>query len=202
MLKSWKRTLGFALIVVAFSCTHEKSTLGEQYFNDGEYEKAIEEYTKVIKIKPRSIEVIYNRGRAFQELDREAEAIADFEQVLKLNPDHVQARLSLGNIDFKLGDYERAYYQFNKVVEKFNQNSDAFMYRGKASFRLGNVSEALSDYGDAIRLNPQNGQAYLYRGIIYVQTKRKKSGCADFIKAQSLEVPDAETALRKYCGKK
>ena len=76
------------------------------------------------------------------------------------------------------------------------------MYRGKANFRLGKVSEALSDYGDAIRLDPENGQAYLYRGIIYVQTKRKKSGCEDFRKAQSLKVPDADLALKKYCGKK
>ena len=202
MLRSWQQIIGFAIIIMAFSCTHEKSGLGEQYFNDGEYEKAIEAYTEVIKIKPRAIEEIYNRGRAYQELAMEAEAIADFEQVLKLNPDHVQARLSLGNIDFQNGDYENAYYQFNKIVEKFNQNSDALMYRGKANFRLGKVNEALNDYGDAIRLNPQNGRAYLYRGIIYVQTKRKKSGCADFLKAQSLDVPDAETALKKYCGKK
>ena len=202
MFRSWKQILGFALVVVMYGCTHENSGLGDQHFNEGEYNEAVEEYTKVLNIKPRAIEVLYNRGRAYQELNQEENAIADFEKVLKLNPDHVQAHLSMGNIEFKNGDYENALFQFNKVVKKFNQNSDAVMYRGKANFRLGNVNEALTDYGDAIRLNPDNGQAYLYRGIIYVQTKRKKSGCADFIKAQSLKVPDAETALRKYCGKK
>jgi tetratricopeptide (TPR) repeat protein len=88
------------------------------------------------------------------------------------------------------------------VVKKFNQNSDAFMYRGKANYKLGKVREALSDYEDAIRLNPDNGQAYLYRGILYVQTKRKKSACADFQKAKGLRVADADAAITKYCKKK
>ena len=115
--RNWPQILGFAFLFVVVGCTHEKSSLGEQYFIDGEYEKAIEEYTKVIKIKPRAIEEIYNRGRAYQELGQEQNAIDDFKRVLELNPDHVQAHLSLGNIDFQKNDFEKAFYQFNKVVE-------------------------------------------------------------------------------------
>ena len=91
----------------------------------------------MLAIKPRTIEVIYNRGRAYQELGDEINATVDFEKVLKLNPDHVQGHLSLGNIDYNNGDYEGAYYQYNSVVKKYRQNSEGLMYRGLASFKLG-----------------------------------------------------------------
>ena len=74
--------LAILLTVVGLlsSCTREKSNLGDQYFQNGEYQQAIEEYSKVLAIKPRIIEVIYNRGRAYQELGDEINATVDFEK--------------------------------------------------------------------------------------------------------------------------
>ena len=189
----------FTVVVVVYGCTRERSELGEEYFKNGQYQEAVDEYSRILAIKPRSLEVLYNRGRAYQELGDIIKATIDFEKVLKLNNDHVQAHLSLGNIDFLNEDYEGAYYQFNAVVKKYKQNSDGLMYRGKANFKLGKIREAQLDYDAAIRVNSQNGYAFLYRGALKVNRKRVKSACADFSKADALGVPDATEALDKYC---
>lgn len=199
-MRSLLRLAAFIAVVgIFFGCTRKKSDLGEKYFQEGHYQLAIDEYTKILDIRPRSLGVLYNRGRSFQELGEENKAILDFEKVLKLDNDHVQAHLSLGNIDFQNEDYEGAYYQFNLIVKKFSQNSDGLMFRGKANFKLGNIRGALQDYNASIRVNSQNGNAYLYRGALNINRKRLRSACADFRKANTLGVDEASEAIDKYC---
>jgi len=61
------KTIAVLLTVtgVFFGCTRKQSNLGEQFFNQGEYQQAIKEYNRVLAIKPRDVEVMYNRGRAY-----------------------------------------------------------------------------------------------------------------------------------------
>ena len=65
------KLVGLAVLITVVgilgSCTRNKSNQGDQYFQNGEYQQAIEEYNKVLGIRPRTIEVIYNLGRAYQE---------------------------------------------------------------------------------------------------------------------------------------
>ena len=69
------RRLSVAVILLAATvllvgCGRKKSDLGEDYFEQGDYKNAIVEYNKVLAIKPRNIEILYNRGRAYQEISK------------------------------------------------------------------------------------------------------------------------------------
>ena len=65
------------LMAISSSCQNEKSLLGDSYFKEGEYEKAIEAYTNYLKLKPKHVKTIYNRGRCYQELGKFNKAMED-----------------------------------------------------------------------------------------------------------------------------
>ncbi len=188
---------GFLLIVI--SCTGKKTEEGDQYYDQGEYKKALEAYDKYLIIYPRNIKTLYNRARTYDKLGRQQEAKEDLDNLLKLEPNHLQARITLGEIDFAAENYEGAYYAFNKAVESHKQSSLAYVYRAKANQKMGQIKKAYSDYNVAIRLDAKNGIAYLYRGTLFVSQKKKTSACKDFAKAKKLGVDEAEKAITKYC---
>ena len=64
---------------------------GSAYYRNGEYEKALDEYSAAIAINPRDAAFHNNRGNAFYMLKRYAEAISDFNDALELRPDLKEA---------------------------------------------------------------------------------------------------------------
>lgn len=67
---------------------------GNAYYDDGEYDLAIADYTEMIRILPLSASY-YFRGLAYYEKREYARARADWEKALELDPDLVEARDSL-----------------------------------------------------------------------------------------------------------
>ncbi len=195
-----KRILIAGFLVILISCTGKKTEEGDQYYDQGEYEKALEAYDKYLTIYPRNIKTLYNRAMTYDKLGKQQEAKEDLNNLLELEPNHLQARITLGEIDFAAKNYEVAYYAFNKAVESHKQSSLAYVYRAKANQKMGQIRKAYSDYNIAIRLDPKNGMAYLYRGTLFVYQKKNTSACKDFAKAKELGVVEAEKALAKYCG--
>jgi len=195
-----KRILIAGFLVVLISCTGKKTEEGDRYYDQGEYEKALESYDKYLTIYPRNIKTLYNRAMTYDKLGKQQEAKEDLNNLLELEPNHLQARITLGEIDFAAENYEGAYYAFNKAVESHNQSSRAYVYRAKANQKMGEIRSAHSDYNVAIRLDSKNGMAYLYRGTLFIYQKKNTSACKDFTKAKGLGVVEAEKALAKYCG--
>jgi len=68
-----------------FSCERDSSKLGDQYFNSGEYELAIQEYTEYLKLRPKHVKTIYNRGRAYEEMGIYQRALEDFLTVIDID---------------------------------------------------------------------------------------------------------------------
>jgi tetratricopeptide (TPR) repeat protein len=94
------------------------NALGLTEYEAGNYEKAIEYYTKAIEQDPKSVDAYYNRGIAYCEffhhydklpgqtyieaglIDEEEafqEAIADFNKALELGPNYALAHFGKGN---------------------------------------------------------------------------------------------------------
>ena len=70
----------------------------EDYFNiakinnsNVDYQLAIDNYTKAIKIDPDYVKAYYNRGLAYKELENYKNAIADYTRAIKIDPDFANA---------------------------------------------------------------------------------------------------------------
>ena len=142
-----KRVVGIFIIMTIFwACEDENSRLGDAYFNNGDYEKAISAYSEYLSLKPNNIKTLYNRGRAYEELGMYDKALKDFNQVLVNDLDHIQTHLSIGTDHFRNKRYKDAIYQSELVLAKNPQNSHAYLLRARSNQMEGKLKDAMTGY--------------------------------------------------------
>ncbi|SES99829.1 tetratricopeptide repeat protein [Anaerobranca gottschalkii] len=90
---------------------------GDILLNLKEYEKALVFYEKVLFYRPNSLEVIYNMGKAYFELENWEESEAKLNQALSLNPFFIPAYTALVRVYLKQNLKEQAIKVLNKIKE-------------------------------------------------------------------------------------
>jgi tetratricopeptide (TPR) repeat protein len=67
-------------------------TQADELNEQGRYDEAIEHCNKAVELEPGCADAYYNRGLAYKEQDKKAEAIADFEKFITLidNPQWIE----------------------------------------------------------------------------------------------------------------
>jgi tetratricopeptide (TPR) repeat protein len=70
------------------------SNRSNAYAEKGEYDRAIADFDKAIKLKPKDAKAYSNRGNAYREKGDKERAIADYDKAIKLNPRHCQSKLA------------------------------------------------------------------------------------------------------------
>ena len=177
-----KNLVAFPILILSIliiSCESKSGKMGDQYFKNGEYDKAIVAYDEYLEYQPTDINSIYNRGRAYEELENYDEALKSYQAVLEEDPKNINALLSIGKYHYRQGNYADAAFQFEKATEINNKNAKAYFLLGRAQHNLGKIPEAMAAYDGAISINKDYGEAYLYRGALKVYQKQRKSGCND-----------------------
>jgi tetratricopeptide (TPR) repeat protein len=75
------------------------NTLGVLYRKRGDYQAALKQYEKALKIHPNQPRLYYNVGRLHVDLKDLKQARINFEKALALNPDFEEAREALDAIE-------------------------------------------------------------------------------------------------------
>ena len=192
----------FSLILAAilFSCSGSPDiNSGDAAFNKGDYSAAVTGYTESLQTNPSDIDLLYGRGRAYQELGKLQEAQADFEEALNLDAKNFQVLLSLATIQLEQKSYASALLYATKAEEIPGAPARASFLKGRALHQLGMPEDALKAYGNAIQVDKDFGQAYLNRGLLKIGLDRTKQACEDFKLAAALNYPGAAENLEKYC---
>lgn len=182
-----------------WACADSKSNPADRFFEKGEFEKAAQIYSEDLKFKPNDVKMLYNRGRAFQEMGKFQDAKADFESALAQDPNNFQVLLSLANIQLEEKSYASALLYATKAEEISGAPAMASFLKARALHQLGMAEDALKAYGNAIQIDKDFGQAYFNRGLLKVALDRNKQACEDFKLAAVLEYPGAEDSFKKYC---
>jgi len=197
---SLRLLLSFVLVVGMISCSsQEENTLADSQFSQGEYEKAIISYSEDLETNPKDINLLFSRGRAYQELGQLLEAQADFDLALQQDPKNTQVLMSLSLVHLDQESFASALLYATKAEEVDGPLPMSSLLKGRAFHQLGMPEEALNAYGMAIQLDKNFAQAYFNRGILKVALKRTKEACEDFQQAASLKYTGAEQALTSYC---
>ena len=192
--------LGLLIAATLFSCSGSSDiNPGDAAFNKGDYSAAVVGYTESLQTNPTDLDLLFGRGRAYQELGKLLEAQADFEQALNLDPKNFQVLLSLATIELEQKSFASALLYATKAEEIPGAPAMASFLKGRALHQLGMPEDALKAYGNAIQVDRNFGQAYLNRGLLKVALERTKQACEDFKLAAALDYPGGTENLKKYC---
>ena len=172
----------------------------------GEYEKAIYDFSKSLELKPDYVEAYYGRGEAWLKIGKLKEAIDDFGKVLEIDPDYVKAYYSRGFANLSRSKYKDANIDFKKALElKSNYieakkrleetevylesikplnpntaNAEEYYSRGAARLKVGEFKKAIGDFDKALKLNSDYVEAYYSRGAAQFSIGQYQLAVADY----------------------
>ncbi|MFH1306219.1 MAG: tetratricopeptide repeat protein [Candidatus Micrarchaeota archaeon] len=112
----------------------------------GNYNKTIQDCTKVIKLNSNYANAYNNRGGVYYELGNYNQAIQDDTKAIKLNPNYAKAYYSRGFVYCELGNYNKAIQDYTEAI-KLNPNyAGSYYSRGIAYKKLGMQEKANKDF--------------------------------------------------------
>ncbi len=165
--------------------------------NSGNPQKAVEAFTKAIKLNPNNEKFYIFRGNAYGEAGNNNLAVKDSAKAIKLNPKYAKAYVSRGNAYLRSGSYQQAVKDYSMAVKLSPKHEEAYCYRGVAYGALGKEQQALEDFSHAIKLNPEYEKAYFYRGLAYAESGNYHKALEDFNKAVELNPGDSEAYFNR-----
>ncbi len=150
----------FLVLLVPFFAFGQEDFLAKQYFNDGEYGKAVVFYEKLVQDNPRRTD--YGEGliACYQQLER----YADAEQYLLRELDQKTAYptffVELGYNYMLQNKPEKAEVQYLKALSKIDENSNYGYGVGLRFQKYALLDYALKAYSRAMALNPKLDYKY------------------------------------------
>lgn len=127
---------------------------GVCYGQIGEYQNAINDFTKTIESNPDLSDAYNGRGLGYYSLKEYEKAIADFSKAIELNTINSDAYFNRGKAYKDIGEYYKAIYDFAKTVVIVPRHPFAYYERGYAYYAIKDCFNAKRDWNIAIELNP------------------------------------------------
>jgi tetratricopeptide (TPR) repeat protein len=167
---------------------------GNRLYKQGQYQKAIEAYTMILRSPSKDSLVLNNMGNCLAYLSRFEAAIEYYDKALKISPydDYI-----LGNKGWALdglGKHDEAIEYYDKAVKINPINDMALAYKGAALGGLGKHDEAIEYYDKALKINPENELALTYTGLSLTILGKHDEAIEYYDKALKIN-PENELAL-------
>jgi tetratricopeptide (TPR) repeat protein len=120
--------------------------LGDEAIEKKDYETAIIEYSRVIRINPNNVSAYISRGVAYHRNRNEQAALSDFSKAISLDPNDELAYLDRANTYFNLARYEDAIKDTTRLIESSSYWADkAYLIRGLSYNNIDDLENAITD---------------------------------------------------------
>ena len=137
-----------ALFTLTLHASGQNSKLADQYYLEGEYQKAGDLYLKLHETAKKSGNNIY-----FNKYIECLLAMRDYERAEKIIGEHIQSQpddfsllVTLGNVQERMGHYEDAQTSYRTAIEKLPARMDAITRLGNAFITQAKYDEAIEAY--------------------------------------------------------
>lgn len=107
---------------------NEHARLGDQYFEIGLYDGALEEYRKALAIRPKFVDVVTKVGITLREKGMFDDAIETFQQAKEIHPKYVAALIHLGVTYYMKGFVDLALAEWEEAQKINPEGKEAQVY--------------------------------------------------------------------------
>jgi len=167
-----------------------KSAIGAQ--QSGDFQKAIQEYRKVLRLRPDTLEAKVNLGAALAHVGQFDEAIAEYRSALSSATQKNPILMNLGLAYYKKGDFDHAREQFEIVNTAQPNDVQVAILLGDTYVRLGRPAAAVDLLEPLEGSNAQNLDFEYVLGLALIKASRRREGILKIEKvAESSHSADA-----------
>lgn len=142
-----KKAEELAYIDPALSEKHREA--GNDFFQKGDFGKAIQEYEEAKKRNPSDPKVYNNIASCFTKIMKYNEAMKEVERALELDPKFIKAMIRKGNLHNMLKEHHKALDVFNKVLALEPNNQEAKTGLEQTQFK---ISMSMNEGNDEERM--------------------------------------------------
>jgi|WetSurMetagenome_2_1015567.scaffolds.fasta_scaffold119271_1 transitional endoplasmic reticulum ATPase len=177
---------------------------GNDYYEKGDYDKAIENYNMAILLNPVFSEAYFNRALSYYQLKNFDKSIADYTKSMELDPQNPIIYNNRGDAFYRKQDFQSAVKDYDKAIQLNPNYLKAFYNRGLSYASIEEYEKAVEDFSKVIKLKADFAEAYHLRGLAYEYAGSLQSATADYEKALELnpELTEAKTHLESAKAKK
>jgi tetratricopeptide (TPR) repeat protein len=163
---STPRTVKVSIATVRGRSSGDYFTSAAQKYQQGDYQGALADYNRAIKINPKNANAYYNRGllKATKLQDPQG-ALADYNSAIQLKPSYDVVYNNRGNLKVdKLKDFQGALADYNRAIKLKPRNADAYYNRGVLKYTsLKDLAGGIADMQQSAKLSQQQGNSQNYR---------------------------------------
>lgn len=163
----------------------------------GNYDKAIAECTRAMKLEPNEAAWPFKRGQARALKKDFAGAIDDFSTAIGLRPDKADYYVERGFARFELGIISNATVDLDKAVALEPGNAARRQARARLYWFMGNLTAAVADLNATLRMDSSNVGAYQLRGVLREAQADFDGALADYVQAIKLS-PNIYPQFRRF----
>ncbi len=157
------------------------------YQQKGEWEKALDYYTRSLKYNVIDPEVYTNMGVIYYNQGKDSLSMAHYNKALDLRPNFVNALNGRGSLLAKQGKYALAIKDFDKSIELKPTYELAYKNRAAAHFMLMNYEAAVKDYLSYTELWPTDFEGYSNLGVAYMRMGKNEEAIRACQKALAMD---------------
>ena len=155
---------------------------GKEAFNQGNHDKALENYIKAVRANSKDGNAYLGRGLTYQQLEQNKKAKEDLTTAAKLF------------VDAK--GYAQATKCYNALLEMSPDDADLYYYRGLCYSKTGEYDESIQDLQKATDLRPKFFWAYLQLSYVYYKAGQYEQSVESAEKAKKVNPHDKRVYVR------
>lgn len=170
---------------------------GVEYFNKGEYEKAVLEL-KTSSQSDKNVAETYYYLALLDEKNRQYKSMSEnLKKTIELAPTHIEARLKFGRVQLLLGQLDTALEQAEVILKGANQNPDALLLKASVLMKQKKQTEAQAIVDSVLKMNPNHTDALLSSALIYMEKEKFNDALTSINAAIKLDVNNIAFRLFK-----
>ena len=155
--------------------------------NLGDFDQAIEDYARALRIRPKLTEAYLGRGIA---LDAEGEydrAVLDYDRAISIDPKSAEAYFRRGCALVKKQNFAAAVGDFERALAVRPNFAWAQLWLGTSLMKEGRYEGAVIAFTAALKLDPGIAEAYGNRGLAFLVLGREPEALKDLKESVDLK---------------
>jgi tetratricopeptide (TPR) repeat protein len=159
---------------------------GDALFKKDDLDAALAEYDQALRVAPRYVRALFNRGLVRMGRKEYAAAATAFGETVAVDPGLASAHAWRAEACQAAGDSAQALASAEQALALDAKSALAYRVRGELRAARKENEPALADFAQAIALDP-DARAYFGRGLLLADAGRHEEAIADFSAAIRLE---------------
>ncbi len=164
------------------------------------YDKAIDDYTSIIRQQPENEDALYERALCLLMNHDTLGARLDLEQIDTFNPQSAKSRLGMAYVYKAQQMYREAAELYDVLIKRNPNNARLLRDRAEVHYLNGRMAAALDDVNHSIRLDPRDPYSYILRAQIRYAKQDREYARRDLNQALELglSMAEADILIQKF----